>query len=67
MGAEKKKLTRRVEYNFLSSFNPIAVHKLKPRPPTPLCGRGMVSSPLGLAVAALRNASFSAGRINEVS
>ena len=44
----------------------MAVHKLKPLPAVPLGGLGIEGSPFGVVVAALCNASFSAGRIDEV-
>lgn len=63
----KKKLTRRVQYKVLLSSNPMTAHRLNPLPATPFSGRSMLGRPLGLAVAALRNAMFSAEIITEPS
>jgi hypothetical protein len=65
--SKRKKLTRRVQYNVLLSSNFMAAHRLKPLPATPVSGRRMLGEPLSWAFVALRNASFSADRIIEVS
>jgi hypothetical protein len=44
----------------------MAAHRLNPFPATPFIGRGMLVS-WALALTALRNASFSADKITEVS
>ena len=45
----------------------MAAHKLNPLPTTPFSGRGILVSPVGWAVEALRKALFSADQITAVS